>query len=135
MAAVLAGMGVWGVAVAQIARALAGYLALILRGPVGFVAPHFDWPRTRHLLSFGMKFQAVQVVMLIRDQGLTIAVAAIGGFTVLGVWSMVYRLTTVVVVLIESLWRVSFPALSRLRETGDDALPVVERATSVTSAR
>ena len=53
---------------------------------------------------------------------------AIGGFEALGVCDIVYRFTTVVIILMESLWRVSFPAMSRLRETGENALPVVERA-------
>jgi O-antigen/teichoic acid export membrane protein len=131
IAAVAAGFGVWGVAAAQIVRALAGYMALTLRGPVGFLMPWFDWKRTRELLSLGVKFQGLQVVLLIRDQGLAIAIAAIGGFEALGVWNIVYRFTTVVIILMESLWRVSFPAMSRLRETGENVLPVVERAASM----
>jgi O-antigen/teichoic acid export membrane protein len=129
--AVAVGFGVWGVAAAQIARALAGYLSLTLRGPLGFVLPRLNWTRTRELLSLGAKFQGLQVVLLIRDQGLAIAIAAIGGFEALGVWNIVYRFTTVVIILMESLWRVSFPAMSRLRETGEDLLPVVERAASM----
>lgn len=133
VAAVAAGLGVWGVAAAQIVRALSGYFALTLRGPTGFMAPRLDWKRTRGLLSLGIKFQAVQVVLLIRDDGLAIAIAAIGGFEALGVWNIVYRLTTVVIILMESLWRVSFPAMSRLRETGEDPMPLVERAASMAS--
>ena len=129
--AVAVGLGVWGVAVAQIARALTGYLALTLRGPIGFVLPRLNWGRGRELFSLGAKFQGLQVVLLIRDQGLSIAIAAIGGFEALGVWNIVYRFTTVVIILMESLWRVSFPAMSRLRETGEDPLPVVERAASM----
>ena len=131
--AVAVGFGVWGVAAAQIARALAGYLSLTLRGPTGFVLPRLDWTRTRELVSLGAKFQGLSVVLLIRDQGMAIAIAAIGGFEALGVWNIVYRFTTVVIILMESLWRVSFPAMSRLRETGEDPLPVVERAASMAS--
>jgi O-antigen/teichoic acid export membrane protein len=131
VAAVAAGLGVWGVAAAQIARALTGYLLLTLRGPIGFVWPRLDWSRSRELFSLGAKFQGLQVVLLIRDQGLSIAIAAIGGFEALGVWNIVYRFTTVVIILMESLWRVSFPAMSRLRETGEDPRPVVERAASM----
>lgn len=132
--AVVAGAGVWGVAAAQPVRALVGYLALTLRGPTGFVRPRFGWTRIRRLLSFGVQFQAANAVTLIRDQGLGIAIAAIGGFTALGVWSIVYRLSTVVTILMDSLWRVSFPAMSRLRETGTEAAPVIERAIGVASA-
>ena len=64
---------------------------------------------------------------------MAIAIAAIGGFEALGVWNIVYRFTTVVIILMESLWRVSFPAMSRLRETGEDPMPVVERAASMAS--
>jgi O-antigen/teichoic acid export membrane protein len=71
--------------------------------------------------------------MLIRDQGMAIMIAAIGGFTALGVWNIVYRFTTVVIILMESLWRVSFPAMSRLRETGENPLPVVEKAAGMAS--
>jgi len=133
VATVAAGFGVWGVAVAQIVRALSGYFALTLRGPTGFIAPRLDWGRIRDLLSLGMQFQGVQAVLLIRDDGLAIAIAAIGGFEALGVWNIVYRFTTVVIILMESLWRVSFPAMSRLRETGEDPMPVVERAASMAS--
>ena len=131
--AVLVGFGVWGVAAAQIVRALTGYFSLTLRGPTGFMLPRLNWRRMRQLLSLGVKFQGLQVVLLIRDQGMAIAIAAIGGFEALGVWNIVYRFTTVVIILMESLWRVSFPAMSRLRETGEDALPVVERAAGMAS--
>jgi O-antigen/teichoic acid export membrane protein len=131
--AVLAGFGVWGVAVAQIVRALTGYFCLTLRGPTGFLLPRWNWGRTRQLLSLGFQFQGLQVVILIRDQGMAIMIAAIGGFTALGVWNIVYRFTTVVIILMESLWRVSFPAMSRLRETGENPIPVVEKAASMAS--
>ena len=134
VAAVAAGFGVWGVAAAQIVRALTGFLFLTLRGPTGFLLPRLQWSRTRPLLSLGAQFQGVQAVQVVRDQGFGIAIAAIGGFAALGLWSIVYRLTTVVTILMESLWRVSFPAMSRLRETGSDLVPVVERALAVASA-
>jgi O-antigen/teichoic acid export membrane protein len=131
VAAVAVGFGVWGVAVAQIVRALTGWIMLTARGPTGLIRPRMNLGRVRELLSLGLKFQALQVVMLIRDQGMSIAIAAVAGFEALGVWNIVYRFTTVVVILMESLWRVSFPAMSRLRETGEDPVPLVERASSM----
>jgi O-antigen/teichoic acid export membrane protein len=131
--AVVAGFGVWGVAAAQIVRALTGYFSLTLRGPMGFMLPRWNWGRTRELLSLGVKLQGLQVVLVIRDQGMAIAIAAIAGFEALGVWNIVYRFTTVLIILMESLWRVSFPAMSRLREAGEDTLPVVEKAAGMAS--
>ena len=128
--AVLIGLGVWGVALAQIVRAVAGYLWLTVLGPTGVVLPLLSWSRARRLLGFGMKLQGTQVIAYIRDQGLTILIAAIAGFAALGTWTIVYRLVTVIVILMESLWRVSYPAMSRLRESGEEMLPAVERALS-----
>jgi O-antigen/teichoic acid export membrane protein len=129
--AVLLGAGVWGVASAQIARALVGYVLLGLRGPHGFIAPILSWSRVRPLLKFGAKFQAFSAITLLRDQGLSVAIAAVGGLTAIGVWTIVYRLTLVVGVLLESLWRVSYPAMSRLKEVGRAPGPVIQRAVSM----
>jgi O-antigen/teichoic acid export membrane protein len=128
------GLGVWGVASAQVARALVAYVVLTVRGPSGFVRPRFDRSRVRRLLAFGAKFQGSTAIPVLRDQALTIAIAAIGGFAAVGVWSIVYRLTTIIGVLLESLWRVSYPAMSRLRETGAALEPVVERSIGIATA-
>jgi len=129
--AVLLGAGVWGVATAQPARAGVAYVMLSMRGPNGFVRPRWDWSRVRPLLGFGLKFQGFSAVMLLRDQGLTVAIAAVGGLAAVGVWSIVYRLTLVVGVLLESLWRVSFPAMARLREAGNAPGPILTRSVSL----
>lgn len=133
VAAVLAGMGVWGVATAQVFRAVVGATFLIASGPVGLIVPKWSWKRTRAMLSLGVKFQAISVVQLVRDQGLGIVVAAVGGLAMLGLWSIVYRLALVVGVLLESLWRVSFPAMSRILEARHDPGPVLERGLTVAS--
>jgi O-antigen/teichoic acid export membrane protein len=106
---------------------------LTVRGPTGLIRPRINVARIKELLSLGVKFQTLQVIMLIRDQGMSIAIAAVAGFQALGVWNIVYRFTTVVIILMESLWRVSFPAMSRLRETGEDPIPLIERASSMAS--
>jgi len=69
---------------------------LSVRRPNGFVRPRWDWSRVRPLLGFGLKFQGFSAVMLLRDQGLTVAIAAVGGLAAVGVWSHLYRLTLVV---------------------------------------
>lgn len=128
VAAVLSGAGVWGVASAQVARAAVGYVMLSARGPSGFIVPVISWSRVRPLLKFGAKFQGFSAVLLARDQGLNIAIAAIGGLSAIGVWSIVYRLTMVVAILLESLWRVSYPAMSRLKEVGTAPGPIIRRS-------
>ena len=84
------------------------------------------------MLGFGMRFQAVGGVNLVRDQGLNVAVAAIAGVATLGVWSVAFRLVQATTLLFESLWRVSFPAMARLLETGEDPRPLLERGIALT---
>jgi O-antigen/teichoic acid export membrane protein len=133
VAMVLAGMGIWGVATAQVFRAIVGAAFLTANGPAGVLFPLWSWTRTRAMLSLGVKFQALSLVQLARDQGLGIVVAAVGGLAILGLWSIVYRLTLVVGVLLESLWRVSFPAMSRILEAREDPGPALERGLTVAS--
>lgn len=125
--AVVLGSGVWGVATAQIARACVGLGILLAVGPVGLLLPSFRFRRARAMLSFGLRFQGVALVQLVRDQGFTIVLAAVGGLASLGYWTIIVRLTTVIGVVLESLWRVSFPAMSRILESDDDAGPMLAR--------
>jgi O-antigen/teichoic acid export membrane protein len=126
--AVVAGAGVWGVAGAVVVRAIVGAGLLLKLGPLGFVRPRLSWVRVRPILAFGMSFQAVQLVNLVRDQGINIVIAAVASFTVLGFWSMAWRLLQAIFLLFESLWKVSMPAMARLLDAGEAVKPVLERA-------
>jgi O-antigen/teichoic acid export membrane protein len=124
---VLAGWGVWGLASASLARAILGAVVFSIWSPAGFLLPRFDWNRLRPLLGFGLQYQAVNGVALVRDQGLNIGTAAIAGVAVLGLWSLAYRILQVPFMLFDSLWRVSFPAMARLLATGENPAPIMER--------
>ena len=64
---------------------------------------------------------------LVRDQGLNVGIGAVAGVGTLGIWTMAYRFFQVPFLLFESLWRVTFPGMARLIETGEDPRPAVER--------
>jgi O-antigen/teichoic acid export membrane protein len=51
--------------------------------------------------------------------------------TTLGLWTLVTRIVQIPGVLFSALWRVSFPAMSRLLATGDDVRPILERASAL----
>lgn len=129
--ALLAGYGVWGLATAIFARYLAGLLVMARVSPVGIVAPRFGWRRSRPLLLFGLKFQATSATLLVRDQGLNISVAAIATVATLGLWALAKRLLEIPYLLLASLWRVSYPAMSQLVVAKRDAAPVMERAAAM----
>jgi O-antigen/teichoic acid export membrane protein len=128
VAAVAAGAGVWGVAGAVVGRAIVGAVIFAKLGPLGFVRPRLSWARVRPILGFGLSFQAVQLVNLARDQGVNIVTAAVAGFTVLGFWTMAWRLLQGIFLVFESLWKVSLPAAARMLDAGEPVKPALERA-------
>ncbi len=126
--AVLLGFGVFGLATGAIVRTAIGTLMLNRLGPIGWLRPTADWGRTRGLLGFGVKFQLSGAVTLARDQGLNLATAAILGYPTLGLWTLVGRIMGVPLLVFESLWRVSFPALSRMIGSGEDVSELMRRS-------
>jgi O-antigen/teichoic acid export membrane protein len=133
VALVLAGAGVWGVAAASSLQALVGSVGLIALGPVGVTRPILSSELIRPMLRFGVQFQAVPLVGAGRDQGVNLVVAAVGGVTALGFWSAAYRVLQTILLLLQSLWRVSYPAMSRALETGADIRRTLEQILRVTS--
>jgi PST family polysaccharide transporter len=127
------GAGVWALVTAnivQVALATALYLAY---SPLRVLRPRRSISEIRSLLPFGVRFQAINAVNLIRDQGLNVGVAAVAGVGTLGVWTMAYRFIQVPFLLFGSLWRVTFPGMARLIEAGEDPRPAVERLLSTSA--
>jgi O-antigen/teichoic acid export membrane protein len=124
---VAAGWGVWGLATAVVARAVAGSTIMLLVAPPGLLRPRLSFRRVRPLLGFGVQYQSVALASVVRDQGLNVATAAIGGVATLGVWTLASRVLQVPFLLFGPLWRVSYPAFSRLLASGEEARPMIER--------
>ena len=126
IATVALGSGVWGLASAAPVRALVGALIMGFASPAGYLVPRFSWHRVRSLIAFGVQYQAINGVALLRDQGLNIGTAAIAGITGLGYWNLANRIMQAPFMLFESIWRVSFPAMARLIAAGDEPRPIME---------
>jgi O-antigen/teichoic acid export membrane protein len=129
---VLAGAGVWGMATAAVVRPIAGCAVMWGVMPTSRVTPRPHWGVLKPLLGFGGRFQASMGVNVAREQGRDVGIGAVAGLASLGIWSVALRLLQVPYLLFESFWRVSFPALSRLRESEADIAPVLERAMKTT---
>jgi polysaccharide transporter, PST family len=125
---VLLGFGVWGMASATVVMRVAGVLVMARVIPAGIVRPHFSWRRIRPLLGFGVRFQATNAGWLARDQGLNVSLAAVAGVSTLGLWSLANRVLQVPSLFIQTLFRVSFPTMSRLVAAKEDVAPLIERA-------
>jgi O-antigen/teichoic acid export membrane protein len=128
LATVALGFGVWGMATAVVVRASCGSAIVLARGPVGFVRPRWSWARVRPLIVFGAKFQATAALMILREQGVNVIVAAVGGLATLGAWTLAWRVLQVPALVFASVGRVTFPAISRLLGAGEDVRPLLERA-------
>jgi O-antigen/teichoic acid export membrane protein len=121
------GWGLWGLASASVVRALVGSTALLALVPAARLMPIPSWSRVRPLLGFGFKYQGVRVVNLFQEQGINAAVAAVAGVSALGIWSVAFRILQVPLLLFASLWRVSFPSMSRLVANNENVGPTIER--------
>jgi O-antigen/teichoic acid export membrane protein len=130
---VLLGLGVWSLAIALVIGTVVGTATLIVSGPIGFVWPILSWTVSRRFLKFGVQFQAASVASLVRDQGLNLITASLGGLKVLGIWSLANRMLQAVGFVFVSLFRVSFPAVARLVESGEDPRESVQRALSIST--
>jgi O-antigen/teichoic acid export membrane protein len=131
IATVAAGWGVWGLASAAPVRVAAGSIAMVRFGTVGFVGPRPNWRLVRPLLSFGIRFQAVNAVVAARDQGLNAGIAIVGGISTLGIWSLAFRIMQVPLMLFLSLVRISYPAMARLLDAKEDPRGVIERGIGI----
>jgi O-antigen/teichoic acid export membrane protein len=127
IALVAAGLGVWGVAIATIVRAITGTTLLTVLGAVGWLLPRWDWERLRRHLSFGAANQGTVMVNTARDQGLNIVVGALGGLATLGVWNLAYRMLQIVLMVMQAVWQVAFPAIARLLEAGQSGAALMSR--------
>jgi O-antigen/teichoic acid export membrane protein len=128
IAAVAAGLGVWGVAGATIVRAVIGSAVLVSGGGVGLIAPRLSRSFLRANARSGFAFQSVSVVYLLRDQAFNVVVGGFGGLAMLGYWTLASRLGQAVVLLFDSLWRVTYPAMARLIDVDAEPARALDRA-------
>ena len=132
-AAVL-GAGVWWAMATgmMVARALVATVALLALGPVGWLWPSIR--RARELMPavrFGIRFQLASITTVAGDQLLNTSTAAITGVSVLGEWALASRLMQLPLLLFQSIWQVSYPAMSHLLAARENAKPIVENAARI----
>ncbi len=124
---VSSGMGLLGVGIANVARAVTGSGLLILTGPVGWISPKWNLGVVKSLAKFGAYFQASWLATMMRDQGLAMILFAISGRASLGAFDQARRLLVIVTLVFESAWRVGLPGLARMMEAGAAPKMLLER--------
>lgn len=131
IAGVAAGLGPWGIALAVPIRTVVGTIVLFASAPTYLRAPRLDMSTVKSLLGFGLRYQAINVVNVGRDQTTNLLVAAMAGIAALGVWDMALNVLQLPSMILQTLLRVSFPGLSRLLATGEDVQPVLIRTAGI----
>lgn len=121
------GMGLLGVGVANVIRAMIGSGLIIATGPLGWITPKWNFSVVKSLAKFGAYFQASWLATIFRDQGLAMLVFAISGSAALGAFDQARRLLVVVTLVFESAWRVGLPGLARMMEAGAAPKMLFER--------
>jgi O-antigen/teichoic acid export membrane protein len=127
IAGLLLGFGVYALGTGAIVKTLVGTSVLNAMAPVGWVVPRVRVESVRGLLGFGLKFQGSGAVELARDQLLNLSIAGIAGYATLGVWAAADRVISVPLLVFETLWRVSFPVISRLRDAGEASTRMIRK--------
>jgi O-antigen/teichoic acid export membrane protein len=125
--AVAIGWGVWGLASAILVRSFVGAASIIALSPTGIVWPRFDRKRIRAIVGVGSRVQAAEFVAALRDQILLLGAAAVGSVATVAYWGIVVRALQAPGMLLLSLLRVSFPAMSRTRSAGGDPARLLPR--------
>jgi O-antigen/teichoic acid export membrane protein len=134
LATVASGWGVWGLATAVVVRSAAGAAAIILRVPGGAVRPRLRGGHARDLVGFGVRVQATALIHTVRDQAIVVGTTAIAGLSIVGLWSLANRLLLPLFIVLSALWRVSYPAMSRLADAREDPGRLLERGLGPLSA-
>jgi O-antigen/teichoic acid export membrane protein len=128
-------LGVWGLASAGVARAVAGTLAMAVVPAGALYRPTLERLREfREIIVFGIRFQAGWIVAVLRDQGLNGTTAVVGSVTTLGLWSLGQRLMQVPLLLQEAIGRVAFPTVAHMLASGDEVKPLIERTARLSGA-
>lgn len=127
IAAIAIGWGVWALATAFVVRAVVGCTLVLVVLPEGRLAPVPSWSKVRKLLPFGVRYQAVGLLHMLRDQGVNIVIATFGGVAMLGLWSVAWKILSIPISFFVALWRVSYPAMSRLVAAKEDLGRTIER--------
>ena len=131
---VIAGLGVWALALAVVVKALVATCGVTYVSGLGTLPPTLHQARAlRPVLAFGLRFQAVSLAVMGREYGLNGGIAAISGVATLGLWSLTRRMLELPLLIFEPLHRVTFPLLSHMRAVGQDTARLLDRGVSVAS--
>jgi O-antigen/teichoic acid export membrane protein len=121
------GFGVLSYAWAVLARGIAGVILIYLLSPwkIGFA---FEKDSLRHLLRFGLPYQANTFLAVIKDRLMNVFLWKIVGATGVGIlgWAQKWAQMPLRFVM-DSVMKVTFPAYSRMQEHKEELSKAIEK--------
>ena len=125
----LGGMGAWAMATGVVVRsAVSAGLFLAAEG-IAWFPPRLAGARAMlPTIRFGIKFQLSYIAHVTTNQTFNAGAGLILGVGALGFWTLTSRLMQLPLVLFQSVWHVSFPAMSHVLAAGRDPVSILERS-------
>lgn len=106
--------GVWSFAIAAVVQSAIATIATVAAWP-HWIGLRFDAGIARRLWGFGIGYQAGHVVAWGRDAVIPIFGGLAGGLAAIGILGFAWRNGQLVSAVEQIIWRVAFPAFSRLQ--------------------
>lgn len=129
---VLQGFGVWSFTYAALTRGIAGTILLyvLAPAPVGF---GFKRETIGNLLSFGLPFQANNLLAMLKDRLVPLVIARMVGTAGVGYVTWAQGMAFLPLEIMNMVIRITFPAFSRMQDDRESLTRAVEKSLFVTS--
>jgi O-antigen/teichoic acid export membrane protein len=129
----LRGAGAWSFVIAMLVRSIVGASIIQVVSPwrIGW---SLDWPRVKAHMAFGVPFQAIGVISLIKDSITPVLVGALAGASTVGYIAWAQTVAAYSVLALMVFQRVYLPAFARLQTDRVRLAEFVERVVWATNA-
>ena len=129
----LRGAGAWSFVIAMLVRSTVGAIIIqvVSRWRIGWC---LDWPRVKAHMAFGLPFQAIGFISLIKDSITPVLVGVLAGAATVGYISWAQTIAAYSVLALMVFQRVYLPAFARLQSDRAALGLFVERVVWATNA-
>lgn len=126
------GKGLWSFSVAALVKAIIGVVIIYAVAPVR-VGLGIEKAAARKLLSFGLPFQANNLLALVKDRLVPLVIARMVGATGIGYITWSQNLAFLPLEFMNIITRITFPAFSRLQSDNELLSRAVEKSLFATA--
>lgn len=126
------GFGIWSFSVATFCSVLAGLVLIYILAPVK-LSLGIDKKSAKNLLSFGIPFQANNLLALLKDRLVPLVVAGMVGPVGVGFVTWAQGMAYAPLEIMSAMNRITFPAFSRLQHDKQTLIKAIEKSLFVTT--